>query len=101
MKKSYVLCSVLLFTCLISCKKELTQPEAVNKINVMVSSKDMTKATFEKELLPIVNDLYEQDRVKYRLIHHIALKAQQEKRNDIFKLQIQSLKAEMKFVDVK
>lgn len=98
MKKTGLFLATLLLISLTACKKELSQPEAQAKITSLASQKNFSKEEFEKELLPIVNDLYAQDSAKYRIIHHIALKAQIEKRKDIFEAQIKSLKDEMKFV---
>jgi hypothetical protein len=98
MKKSTLFLATLLLISLTGCKKELSQPEAQAKITSLASQKNFSKETFEKELLPIVNELYEQDSAKYRIIHHIALKAQKEKSKGIFEVQVKNLKAEMKFV---
>lgn len=98
MKKTGLFLATLLLISLTACKKELSQPEAQAKITSLASQKNFSREAFEKELLPIVNDLYEQDSVKYRIIHHIALKAQKEKSKDIFELQVKSLKDEMKFL---
>jgi uncharacterized membrane protein len=98
MKKSYIYLAALFLFGLTACKKELTQPEAIEKINTLSSQKTLSREDFENELLPTVNDLYEKDSLKYRIIHHIAMKAQQEKEKKLFDAQVKSLQAEMKFV---
>lgn len=98
MKKIYVCLTSLFLFSLTACKKELSEPEAVQKITSLVSKKNISKQIFTEELLPMVNDLYKKDSIKFRIIHHIALKAQIEKNNEIFELQIKNIKDEMKYI---
>lgn len=98
MKKIYVCLTSLFLLGLTACKKELSEPEAVQKITSLVSKKNISKQIFTNELLPLVNDLYKKDSIKFRIIHHIALKAQTEKNNEIFELQVKNIKDEMKYI---
>ena len=100
MKRTYIYLAGLILCSLSACKKELTQKQAVEKITLLASQKKITKQNFTEELLPIVNDLYAKDSIKFRIIHHIALKAQKEKRNDIFEAQVKNIKNEMKYISV-
>lgn len=88
----------LVFLTFGSCKKEISEPEAIKEINSLVSKKNVSKESFEKDILPVVNDLFEADSVKFRMINHIALKAKKETNKAVFQLQMQNLKDEMKFV---
>jgi hypothetical protein len=98
MKKIFICLTSLFLFSLTACKKKKSESEAVQKINSLVSEEKISKQIFTNELLPLVNDLYEHDSLKYRIIHHIALKAEKEKRKDIFEAQVKNLKAEMKFI---
>lgn len=98
MRNTYIYAATLFFISLTACKKEVSQKDAVQKITFLASQKKISKQHFLQELMPIVNDLYEKDREKYRIIHHIALKAQNEKNSEIFQLQVKNLKDEMQFI---
>ena len=82
---------------LVSCKKEVSEKENLQSIKTTVVKKDIDKETFEKEVLPLVQQLYEKDSVKYSLINHIAKKAQKEKNKEIFKMNVANLKDELKY----
>ena len=98
MKKTNLILLSSLLMIAASCKKELSQPEAIKKITSLTSQKNLSKETFENELLPIVKDLYKQDSVKFSIIIHIAKKAQNEKNKEIFDIQVKNLKNEINFV---
>ncbi len=82
---------------LVSCKKEVSEKENLQSIKTTVVKKDIDKETFEKEVLPLVQQLYEKDSVKYSLINHIAQKAQKEKNKEIFKMNVANLKDELAY----
>lgn len=81
-----------------SCKKEISQPEAIKEINSLVAKKNVSQESFKKDILPIVTDLFAEDSVKFRMINHIAEKAKTETNKAVFQMQIKNLKDEMKFV---
>lgn len=90
--------STLIMMCLFSCKKELTQTEAIKEIKNLTSKKNVSKQSFEKNILPIVNELYLKDSVKFKMINYIAEKAKKETNKAVFKMQVKNLKEEMNFI---
>lgn len=97
MKNLKLILSLALVISFISCKKEVSEKENLQSIKTTVVKKDIDKETFEKEVLPLVQQLYEKDSVKYSLINHIAKKAQKEKNKEIFKMNVANLKDELKY----
>lgn len=97
--KNYTLSlSLLLLVSLFSCKKEVSEPETVAKIKVNVLQKSINNADFNKNIYPLVQELYEKDSIKYKLIHHIAEKAKTQKDKEILKMNLENLKEELKYV---
>lgn len=97
--KNYTLSlSLLLLVSLFSCKKEVSEPETVAKIKVNVLQKSISNADFNKNIYPLVQELYEKDSIKYKLIHHIAEKAKSQKDKEILKMNLENLKEELKYV---
>lgn len=99
MKKfSFAIClfgTVLFF----SCKKEVNEPETIKNIKTLiVVDKPISKEIFDKDVFPMVAQLYEQDSVKYKMINHIANKAKLEKNKEIYKMNLANLKDELKYV---
>ena len=69
---------------LVSCKKEVNEPETIKNIKTLVVvEKPLSKEIFDKDVFPLVAQLYEQDSVKYKMINHIANKAKLEKNKEI------------------
>lgn len=97
MKNLKLILSLALVISFISCKKEVSEKENLQSIKTTVVKKDIDKETFEKEVLPLVQQLYEKDSVKYSLINHIAQKAQKEKNKEIFKMNVANLKDELAY----
>ena len=84
---------------LISCKKEVNEPETIKNIKTLVVvDKPLSKEIFDKDVFPLVAQLYEQDSVKYKMINHIANKAKLEKNKEIYKMNLANLKEELKYV---
>ena len=97
--KNYTLSlSLLILVSLFSCKKEVSEPETVAKIKVNVLQKNISTENFNKTIYPLVQELYEKDSVKYKLIHHIAEKAKTQKNDKILKMNLENLKEELKYV---
>ena len=83
---------------LVSCKKEVNEPETIKNIKTLVVvDKPLSKEIFDKDVFPLVAQLYEQDSVKYKMINHIANKAKLEKNKEIFKMNVANLKDELKY----
>ncbi|WP_289057622.1 hypothetical protein [uncultured Flavobacterium sp.] len=97
MKNLKLLLSIALIISFISCKKEVSEKDNLKSIKSSVTKKDIDKENFEKEVLPLVQELYEQDSVKYAMINHIAKKAQKEKNKEIFKMNVANLKDELAY----
>ena len=84
---------------LVSCKKEVNEPETIKNIKTLVVvDKPLSKEIFDKDVFPLVAQLYEQDSVKYKMINHIANKAKLEKDKEIYKMNLANLKEELKSV---
>ena len=84
---------------LVSCKKEVNEPETIKNIKTLVVvEKPLSKEIFVKDVFPLVTQLYQQDSVKYKMINHIANKAKLEKNKEIFKMNLANLKEELKYV---
>ena len=84
---------------LVSCKKEVNEPETIKNIKTLVVvDKPLSKEIFDKDVFPLVAQLYEQDSVKYKMINHIANKAKLEKNKEIYKMNLANLKEELKYV---
>ena len=84
---------------LVSCKKEVNEPETIKNLKTLVVvEKPLPKEIFDKDVFPLVAQLYEQDSVKYKMINHIANKAKLEKNKEIFKMNLANLKEELKYV---
>ncbi len=84
---------------LVSCKKEVNEPETIKNIKTLVFvDKPLSKEIFDKDVFPLVAQLYEQDSVKYKMINHIANKAKLEKNKEIYKMNLANLKEELKYV---
>ena len=84
---------------LVSCKKEVNEPETIKNIKTLVVvDKPLSKEIFDKDVFPLVAQLYEQDSVKYKMINHIAKKAKLEKNKAIFTENVKNLKDELKFI---
>ena len=84
---------------LVSCKKEVNEPETIKNIKTLVVvDKPLSKEIFDKDVFPLVAQLYEKDSVKYKMINHIANKAKLEKNKEIFKMNLANLKEELKYV---
>jgi predicted component of type VI protein secretion system len=98
MKKALPLLSLILLVCLSSCKKEASEPETIAKIKVNVLQKSINNADFNKNIYPLVQELYEKDSLKYKLIHHIAEKAKTQKEKEILKMNLENLKEELKYL---
>lgn len=98
MKNNSLLLSLLLIVTLFSCKKEVSEPETIAKIKVNVLQKSIDKENFNKTIYPLVQELYEKDSIKYKLIHHIAEKAKSQENKEILKMNLENLKAELKYV---
>ncbi len=93
--------TVYLLGCLflVSCKKEVNEPETIKNIKTLVVvDKPLSKEIFDKDVFPLVAQLYEQDSVKYKMINHIANKAKLEKNKEIYKMNLANLKEELKYV---
>lgn len=94
--------SSALFICLsfvlFSCKKEINEKETLTSIKKTVIEKTISKETFKTELLPRVQELYQKDSIKYRILNHIAKKATNEKNTKIFNLQVNDIRQELKFI---
>lgn len=97
MKNYSLLLSLLLIVFLFSCKKEVSEPETIAKIKVNVLQKSISNADFNKNIYPLVQELYEKDSIKYKLIHHIAEKAKIQKNKEILKMNLNNLKEELEF----
>lgn len=98
MKKITSCAFILFFISFISCKKEVNQGETVKEIKTLVTSEKVTKDEFNTKILPRVEELYQEDSVKYRMINHIANKAKKEKNKTVFKENVKNLKDELKFI---
>lgn len=98
--KKFTSCSFIIFSLLfISCKKEINEPETIKNIKTLVVvEKPLSKEIFDKDVFPLVAQLYEQDSVKYKMINHIANKAKLEKNKEIYKMNLANLKEELKYV---
>lgn len=83
---------------LVSCKKEVNEPETIKEIKTLVTSNEITSDEFKNEILPRVEELYKEDSIKYRMINHIAKKAKLEKNKAIFTENVKNLKDELKFI---
>ncbi len=84
---------------LVFCKKEVNEPETIKNIKTLVVvEKPVSKEIFDKDVFPLVAQLYEQDSVKYKMINHIANKAKLEKNKEIYKMNLANLKEELKYV---
>ena len=84
---------------LVSCKKEVNEPETIKNIKTLVVvEKPLSKEIFVKDVFPLVTQLYQQDSVKYKMINHIANKAKLEKNKEIYKMNLANLKEELKYV---
>jgi hypothetical protein len=103
MKKAKLLLTIFGLTfilCLTACKKdkkEISEKENLKTIKTIVLKKNIEKSNFNIEVLPLVQELYEKDSVKYSMLNHIAKKAAQEKNKEIFKLNVANLKDELKY----
>ena len=83
----------------VSCKKNINEPETIKNIKTLVVvEKAISKEIFDKDVFPLVSQLYEQDSIKYKMINHIANKAKLEKNKNIYKLNLANLKEELKYV---
>ncbi|MBZ4037836.1 hypothetical protein K6T82_23970 [Flavobacterium sp. 17A] len=91
-----LICFVLVIS-FVSCKKEVSEKDNLKTIKSAVAKKNIEKENFEKEVLPLVQELYEKDSVKYSMINHIAKKAQKEKNKDIFRMNVANLKDELAY----
>ena len=90
----------MLILLMIACKKEkkqVSEKENLKIIKTTVLKKDIEKVNFNKEVLPLVQELYEKDSVKYSMLNHIAKKASKEKNKEIYKLNVANLKDELKY----
>jgi 3-polyprenyl-4-hydroxybenzoate decarboxylase len=83
--------------CLISCKKEVSEKENIELIKTSVFKKNIEKDNFNKDILPLIQELYEKDSAKYIMLNHIAKKASQEKNKEVFKMNLTNLKDELKY----
>jgi hypothetical protein len=72
-KSSVLLCCFSLI--FVSCKKEVDEKKSLKTIEFVVKQKKVSKENFKEKVLPVINDLYEKDSVKYRILNHIAKKA--------------------------
>jgi ribosomal protein L20 len=95
-KSSVLLCCFSLI--FVSCKKEVDEKKSLKTIEFVVKQKKVSKENFKKTVLPVINDLYEKDSVKYRILNHIAKKAAIEKNPKIFSIQLNDMKSEMEFI---
>lgn len=89
---------------IVSCKKEkkeISEKENLKIITTTLLKKNIEKENFNKEVLPLVKELYEKDSVKYSMLNHIAKKASKEKNKEIFKLNAANLKDELKYYNQK
>lgn len=84
--------------CIFSCKKNLSEPEMVIKIKETVSQKNINKENFAKTIFPLVQELYKRDSVKYNMINHIAKKANIQNDKAIYKINLDNLKDELKYI---
>ena len=100
MKNLKLLFPFMLILIMISCqkeKKQVSEKENLKIIKSTVLKKNIEKANFNKEVLPLVQELYEKDSVKYSMLNHIAKKASKEKNKEIYKLNVANLKDELKY----
>jgi len=97
MKKFIFPFCLTMVLCFSSCKKEVDQKKNLTEINSLTISKEIDKTVFTNEILPRVKELYEQDSVQYRIINNIAMKAVTEKNKEIYNIQVQNLKDELKY----
>jgi len=95
MKSLKLLFCLVLMISVISCKKEVSEKDNLKSIKSSVVKKDIQKENFEKEVLPLIQELYAKDSVKYSMLNHIAKKASKEKNKEIFKLNVANLKDEL------
>jgi ribosomal protein L3 len=95
-KSSVLLCCFSLI--FVSCKKEVDEKKSLKTIEFVVKQKKVSKENFKENVLPVINDLYEKDSVKYRILNHIAKKASIEKNPKIFSIQLNDMKSEMEFI---
>lgn len=94
----------MLILLIVSCqkeKKQVSEKENLKHIKTSLLKKNIEKENFNKEVLPLVQELYEKDSVKYSMLNHIAKKASKEKNKEIFKLNAANLKEELKYYDQK
>lgn len=97
--KKYTLCLLLMSSLtFVSCKK-FDEKESVKEVNEMIKPKKVSKKNFDENIFPLVDELYKSDTVKYKMINHIATKAKNEKNEELYKLNLQNLKDEMKFIN--
>lgn len=100
MKNLKLLFPFMLILIMISCqkeKKQVSEKENLKIIKSTVLKKNIEKANFNKEVLPLVQELYEKDSVKYSMLNHIAKKASKEMNKEIYKLNVANLKDELKY----
>lgn len=100
MKNLKLLLPFVFILFIVSCKKEkkeISEKENLKIIKTSVLKKNIEKANFNKEVLPLVQELYEKDSVKYSMLNHIAKKASKEKNKEIYKLNVANLKDELKY----
>lgn len=97
MKNLKLLLSFALIISVMSCKKEFSEKDNLTSIQSSVVKKDIQKENFEKEVLPLVKELYQKDSVKYAMLNHIAIKASKEQNKAVFKMNVNNLKDELSF----
>ena len=94
-KKKFIVLSLVVFC--FSCKKEINESEAISEIKTNIST-NINKEDFNKNTLPLIEELVKKDSVKYKMIQHIANKAKMQNNKEIFKLNLQNLSEELKYV---
>jgi len=98
---------ILLFTIgigLVSCKMEKTEKESLNELSQLVNTLSIKDTIFKdsirynEEIIPLINDLYLIDSVKYNIIKNISIKIPK-KNNKIYAFQINDLAKELEFLE--
>lgn len=92
--------SIVVLSCVffVGCKKEVNEPENMKNIKSLVLiKKPVSKDVFDKDVFPLISELYAKDSVKYKMINHIANKAKVEKNTEIFNQNVSNLKEELKY----
>lgn len=92
---------IILTVTIISCakeKKEFSEAELISDIKVLTNDSIILREKFINEVLPAINELELRDSVKYVMINHIAEKLKNEKDKEIFQLNYNDFRSELKLI---